>query len=88
MITTFKLINGYIDIDTDKLFTLAQPNSNRRHGHSLKLKLPKSCRLDIKRNTFSNRIVLPWNQLPEDVVLSKDIDTFKRRYDKVMSIKK
>ena len=85
MLTTFKLINGYIDIDTDKLFTLA-PSRTNRHGNSLKLQLPKSCKSDIRRNTFSNRIVLPWNQLPDDIVLSKDIDTFKRRYDKRMSV--
>ena len=84
MITTFKLINGHIDIDTTKLFTFAPPN---RHGHSLKLHAPKNCRLDIRRNAFSNRIVLPWNQLSDDVVLSKDIDSFKRRYDQHMSIK-
>ena len=86
MITTFKLINGYIDINTDKLFQFA-PSKNNRHGNSLKLCVPKHCRLDIRRNTFSNRIVLPWNQLPNDVVHSMDIDSFKRRYDQCMSIK-
>ena len=86
MITTFKLINGYIDIDTDKLFHFA-PSKTNRHGNSLKLCVPKSCKLDIRRNTFSNRIVLPWNELPDDVVHSMDIDMFKRRYDKFMSMK-
>ena len=86
MITTFKLVNGYIDINTDKLFTFA-PSTNSRRSHSLKLKLPKICRSDLRRHTFSNRIVLPWNQLPDDVVLSTDVDTFKRRYDKMMSVK-
>ncbi len=40
-------------------------------------------RLDIRKNYFGLRVVDNWNSLPDNVVMSKDINIFKGRLDKV-----
>ena len=38
-------------------------------------------RLDIRRNTFSQRVVGPWNSLPDRVKGVTTVDGFKAGYD-------
>jgi len=49
-------------------------------GNSNKL-LVKRCRYELWKNFFSNRIVNMWNILPDYVVMSDTINTFKNRLD-------
>ncbi|BHF76966.1 hypothetical protein SprV_0502006700 [Sparganum proliferum] len=49
-------------------------------GHPLKLRVT-GARLDARKFFFSNTVVAAWNALPEDVVMSGSVDTFKRRLD-------
>ena len=79
MISVFKIMNNLIDLDISKLFTLYNGPYNTR-GHSMKLD-QKRCHTDIKRFTFSQRIIGKWNTLPEYVIGSKTVDTFKKNYD-------
>ena len=37
---------------------------------------------DIRKFSFSNRIIPLWNSLPDNIVSSPTLDTFKARYDK------
>lgn len=55
-------------------------------GHCLKLK-KKSCRKDIRKYFFSQRVIDPWNNLPEFVVTAPSLNTFKNRLDKYMGDK-
>jgi len=43
--------------------------------------LVKRCRYELRKNFFSNRIVNMWNSLPDYVVMSDTINTFKNRLD-------
>ncbi len=59
------------------------PQANRTRKHSLKLKKMKP-RLDISKKYFGLRVVDNWVSLPDNVkVMSKDINIFKGRLDKV-----
>jgi len=49
-------------------------------GNSNKL-LVKRCRYELRKNFFSNQIVNMWNSLPDYVVMSDTINTFKNRLD-------
>ena len=50
-------------------------------GHSLKLEKPRHG--TTKRNMFfSARIINEWNNLPEEVINSRSINTFKNRFDR------
>jgi len=50
-------------------------------GHSLKLAVSRR-RLDIRKYSFSHRVVTDWNLLPEYVMMSPSINAFKSRLDK------
>ena len=39
------------------------------------------CNTDIRKYSFTHRVVSVWNTLPNKVVQSKTVDEFKRRID-------
>ena len=53
-------------------------------GNDLKL-MHNTSRLDIRKDSFANRIVGLWNMLPNGVVLSESINSFKNNLDKFWS---
>ena len=85
MITTFKLLNDMIDIDFNTLFQLnTNVNVNmstRSHRWQISHTKMSSMNTDMRRNFFSERIIVPWNNLPAAVVNSPSVDSFKRNYD-------
>ena len=80
MITMYKIHHGLIDLDYDALFTRSSSNIHtRQHGHQLQF---KRCNSDTRRNTFSQRIIVPWNTLPKSIISSESVESFKRGYDR------
>ena len=75
MLQVFKILNGYEDIDSSRLFTLS---STGLHGHSLKLFKERS-RLLLRKQTFTQHVVDFWNNLIENVVNAPSINAFKSR---------
>ena len=73
MIQVFRILRGIDKIDHSKLFELA--NDNRTRGHSLRLK-------KVRKNSFTQRVVAPWNSLSEDVVSGPSVDSFKQQLNK------
>ena len=65
MIMTYKILTKKVDMDPNQLFELSE--DVRTRGHHLKLNKRRS-RTVQRSKFFSNRVVSPWNQLPEDVV--------------------
>ena len=82
MLAVYKIIHGDTDIKMEKLWNYDHRSKTR--GHSFKLAVPKTCNTDIRRNAFSNRVVVPWNQLHADIVNSLNAKDFKRNYDNHM----
>ena len=80
LIEMYKLTHEIYDTKTIKSLFQLNTHSNTR-GHPYKV---------IKRHTttkktssfFANRIVNLWNNLSEDIVCSKSVNTFKNRLDK------
>lgn len=58
--------------------------SNRVRGHDRKLK-KEHCRLDSRKNFFSQRVINFWNGLPPEVVNSPSLEIFKSRIDLFMN---
>ena len=79
LIEAFKMIKGLNKTDSKRFFTIA--HSSRTRGHRLKIVKNRS-RLDIRQNVFSQRVVNMWNELPEIVVESESVNSFKNKYDK------
>ena len=55
-------------------------NNTTTRGHSLKLSSQPS-RIEIRRNSFSVRVVTPWNSLLQEVVMSPSVKSFEARPD-------
>ena len=52
----------------------------RTRGHGVTL-AKKQCRLDIKKNSFSQRTVNEWNILSADCVGARSVNIFKNKID-------
>ena len=61
----------------ENMFTLC---TNTTRGHNYKL-TKEFNRLDIRKNSFSQRVVELWNSLKYETVNSKNVNDFKNRID-------
>ena len=75
IIETYKILNGIDIVDSDNLFPI---NTSRTRGHNKKI-YKKHCRLNIRKYSFSQRVVDCWNTLPKEVVEARTVNTFKSR---------
>ena len=77
MIETYKILSDYNE-EVSPLFNI---NKSSTRGNALKLLKPRAKR-DVRKFSFTNRIVDLWNQLPNEVVNAKNLITFESRLDK------
>ena len=82
LIQVFKIVHGFDRLSFDDFFTLSQ--STRTRGHSLKLRKSFS-RLDIRKYSFSQRVVDEWNDLPASLVYASSVNVFKNGVDRYFS---
>ena len=59
-------------------FTVKEDRRTRGHGVTL---AKKQCRLDIRKFSFSKRIVNEWNRLSADCVGASSVNIFKNKID-------
>jgi len=79
MIEVYKIISG--KYDNNIAINLAVNKDSRTRGNVFKLQ-NKRFHYDIRKFSFSIRIVNVWNSLPNRVVEAESVDAFKRRLDK------
>ena len=77
-IKVFKILNGYENIDRNMFFSLKK--DSRIRGHVVKLVKDQSI-LDIRKYSFSQRIMNEWNKLSTDCVTASSVNMFKNRID-------
>ena len=85
LIEVFKMIKGLNKTDYKKFFTIE--HNSRTRGHRFKI-IKNRSRLDIRKYFFNQRIVNEWNDLPEVVIESESVNSFKSSYDKYASNKR
>ena len=74
-IEVFKIMNGYEDVDWNMFFKLKE--GSRTRGHKIALDLVKEqCRLDMRKYSFSQRVINEWNKLPNDCVNASSVNMF------------
>ena len=81
LIEVFKIIHGYEGLDKETFFEME--TNDRTRGHSLKIHKKRS-RLNIRKFTFSQRIVEDWNNLTEETVNAPSLNSFKRHLGKLL----
>ena len=55
-------------------------NENTTRGHSFKLNKPR-CLKSLRLNAFPARCIDNWNGLPDELVRTEKLDSFKNRLD-------
>ncbi len=83
MLQVYKILHHDYDLDSEKFF---KSPDGRTRGHSYKV-FKERAESAIRRNFFSFRVTELWNELPEEVVVAPNIDTFKERLDNFWSNK-
>ena len=79
MIETYKIITEKYDIEAIPNIQRANPDLATR-GHTYKLAKIRST-TKTRTNFFTNRIVDPWNNLPQNIVSAPTLNSFKNRLD-------
>nr|VZI30627.1 unnamed protein product [Spirometra erinaceieuropaei] len=79
LLQAFRIVKGLDgSLAFEEFFEFATTTNLR--GHPLKLRTQQA-RLDVRKFSFSVRVVKPWNELPADVVMSPSIQSFKKNLD-------
>ena len=78
LIETYKIVTEKVDVVASQFFDMQDSSATR--GHCLKLKRRTAIH-HFRNMTFSNRVVGPWNNLPEHVVSAPLVNAFKKRLD-------
>ncbi|XP_057310035.1 uncharacterized protein LOC130648032 [Hydractinia symbiolongicarpus] len=84
MIETFKITNNVYDEAVTENLLLPKLSNTRGHDKAL---FKRSCNLDLRKFSFTNRVVTLWNSLPEDTVSCNTVNQFKMKLDKLWSDK-
>ena len=80
LIDVFKIVKGIDNVDQCSFF---QPSrETRTRGHMYKFSLP-SCRLNLRKFSFSQRVVSEWNSLPPKAVNRMTVNGFKNIIDNI-----
>ena len=75
LITCYNVIHGHVSISFDSFFEFSTHRGTR--GHPLKLFYPDP-RVSVRAHCFPIRVILLWNRLPASIVLSENIQPFKK----------
>ncbi len=79
LILVYKILLGFLEGVQWQNFCL-MADTSRLRGHPLKLRKDRS-RLDLRKFTFSHRIVNIWNDLPTEVVTASSVKAFKNKLE-------
>ena len=77
MIETYKILSNY----NEEVSPFFKINASSTRGNTLKL-AKQSANKDVRKFSFTNRIVNLWNHLPNDVVNAEKLIQFERKLDR------
>ena len=73
-IVVFKIVNGYENVDRNIFFKLKEGSRTRGHKAAL---VKEQCRLDMRKYSFSQRVINEWNKLSNDCGNASSVNMFK-----------
>ena len=78
MIQCFKIMNGLVRLDVEKIFTPIPSAGTRGHHQRV---LRQRAHTSVRAKSFSQRTIRSWNSLPKHVIEAPTVNTFKNRLD-------
>jgi hypothetical protein len=78
MIEVYKIVTNKYDSEVNLSIPLME--NSRTRGNSLKLRVDRA-KLDLRKYSFTARVVSLWNSLPDQVVTAESVNSFKNRLD-------
>ena len=82
IIEVYKISQGIDKIDKNKLFPKNENLQHTTRGHNQRI-FKKHSNTNVRKNSFSQRIVDDWNRLPEDLIVCKTVHSFKCKLNEV-----
>ena len=82
LIFLFKILNNYVDINFSDLFQNAERRTHNLRRPSHYISRQKLAHYEIRNNFFSYRVIKYWNSLPENLVASETLESFKYKMKK------
>jgi hypothetical protein len=79
IIQVYKIFHGIDNLNPDIFF---QRNTTNLRGHSFKLFKPR-VKGDLRKYSFSVRVVDSWNSLPDELVTADSLNIFKNKLDRL-----
>ena len=79
LIQTFKIVKGLEDIQPSTFFKFSSHGKTRGHKYKITKQQAKANR---RLNSFSQRMITAWNNLPDYVVSSSSLNSFKANLEK------
>ena len=77
-IEVFEIVNGYENVDRNMFFKPKEGSRTRGHKAAL---VKEQCRLDMRKYSFSQRVINEWNKQPNKAVNASSVNMFKHRID-------
>ena len=78
MIEVYKILTGKYDAQIVPNLVLVETVATRGNSFKLKTERPK---YDLRKFSFTSRIVSLWNSLPDSVVCAESTNSFKNKLD-------
>ena len=72
----FKIVNGNEDIYRNMFFKIKEGTRIRRHKAAL---VKEQCRLDMRKYSFSHRVLNEWNKQSKYCVNASSVNIFKKQ---------
>ena len=79
LVMIYKMLHGIVDLNFEDFFTLNNDSRTRNNGYKISF---IHHALDIKKHFFTNRPIRIWNSLPNSVVSSRTVASFKLNLSK------
>ena len=84
LIQVFKIMHGFNDVQKETFFQMAKAEEKeeaiKTRGNEFKAQ-KRHARLKIRKNSFTQRVVTPWNRLPNKAVCAPTVNAFKNEVD-------
>ena len=80
-IEVFNIVNGYENVDRNTCMFFKLKEGTRGHKAAL---VKEQCRLDMRKYSFSQKVINEWNKLPNDCVNASIVNMFRNRIDRYL----